>query len=144
MDQLSQVKHQIHQYKDPLHDVVQINYSKRWTLSLLKLITIQMRILYYLNFLHMYCWGLHIWELLLGQTRWVTQRMRWVMKKLNHHNDYWHQRHVSRDTRTNWSSFTMSDAYEQKDNQVYFHLQQTARCFDFPLRSNDHFVETVK
>jgi hypothetical protein len=55
MDQLSQVKQQIHQSKDPLHEVVQINYNKRWTLSLLKLITMQMRILYYLNFLHMYC-----------------------------------------------------------------------------------------
>jgi hypothetical protein len=33
----------------------------------------------------------------------------------------------------------VSGAYEQKDNQVYFHLQQMARRFDFPLRSNDHF-----
>jgi hypothetical protein len=29
MDQPSQVKHQIHQYKDPLHRVVQINYGNR-------------------------------------------------------------------------------------------------------------------
>jgi hypothetical protein len=33
----------------------------------------------------------------------------------------------------------MNGAYEHKDNQVYFHLQQTARRFDFPLKSNDHF-----
>jgi hypothetical protein len=33
----------------------------------------------------------------------------------------------------------VSGAYQQKDNQVYFHLQQTAHHFDFPLRSNDHF-----
>jgi hypothetical protein len=33
----------------------------------------------------------------------------------------------------------MSGAYEQKDNHVYFHLQQMAHRFDFPLRSNDHF-----
>jgi hypothetical protein len=32
----------------------------------------------------------------------------------------------------------MCSAYEHKDNQVYFHLQQTAHHFDFPLRSNDH------
>jgi hypothetical protein len=30
-------------------------------------------------------------------------------------------------------------AYEQKENQVYFHLHQMAHRFDFPLRTNDHF-----
>jgi hypothetical protein len=139
MDQLSPIKHQIHQYKDPFHGVMQINYSKRWTQSLLKLNIMQMIILYYLNFLHMYCWCLHIRELLLGQRRCVKQRMRWAMKKLNHHNDYWHQSHVSRDIHTNWSNLTISGAYEQKDNKVYIHLQQSAHRFDFPLRSNDHF-----
>jgi hypothetical protein len=33
----------------------------------------------------------------------------------------------------------MSGAYEQKDNQVYFHLQQTTHRLDIPLRSNYHF-----
>jgi hypothetical protein len=35
--------------------------------------------------------------------------------------------------------FTVSSAYGQKDNQVYFHLQQMAHHFNFPLRSNAHF-----
>jgi hypothetical protein len=34
----------------------------------------------------------------------------------------------------------MSGAYEQKDNQVYFHFQQMACHFDFPIWSNDHFL----
>jgi hypothetical protein len=33
----------------------------------------------------------------------------------------------------------MSGAYEKKDNQDYFHPQQTTHHFDLLLRSNDHF-----
>jgi hypothetical protein len=91
----------------------------------------------YLNFLHMYCKGLRISELLLGQRRQVAQRMRWVMMKLNHYNDYWHQSHLSRNTHTNLSSFTVSGAHEQNDNQVCFHLQWTAH------RSTSHWVMTI-
>jgi hypothetical protein len=35
----------------------------------------------------------------------------------------------------------MHDAYVQKDNEIYFPLQQTARPFDFPLRSYDNLSE---
>jgi hypothetical protein len=54
MDQLIQIKHRKHYCKGLLHGVMQRKYNKRCTLSLLKFITIQMRILYYLNIVHMY------------------------------------------------------------------------------------------
>jgi hypothetical protein len=49
MHQLIQIKHQKHQCMGPLHGIMQRKYNKRCILSLLKLITMQMRILYYLN-----------------------------------------------------------------------------------------------
>lgn len=61
---------------------------------------------------------------------------------LVHHIICWYQSHVLRAMRTNWSRFTMHNAYGRKDNnQAYLHLQKSTRLFDFQLRSNDYFSE---